>query len=93
MSILEAMNEAAQADLAELKWESCYVERVTCCGRIVQSGLEFPGEKKKFGPSYGNTTFERRYEPMKTGGRWICPDCPSKRGVFPASCDRQEATT
>lgn len=77
------------------KWESIYIEKVACCGRVVQAGFELPGEKKKRGPDYGNTTFERHYQPGNMGCRWMCPDCPANRSnvtIFPASCDRPEAS-
>ena len=37
---------------------------------------------------------QHRDEVEKELGRWnsFSADCPSKRGVFPASCDRKEAT-
>ena len=77
------------------KWESVFIEKVTCCGRVVQAGFELPGERKKRGPDYGNTTFERHYEAGDhTKGRWMCPDCPASRRdvtIFPSTCDRPEA--
>jgi len=77
------------------KWESVYIEKVACCGRIVQAGYELPGEKKKLGPDYSNTTFERHYEGWNIGDRWMCQDCPAHRlgmTVFPPACCRPEAT-
>lgn len=78
-----------------MKWESVYIEKVACCGRTVQAGFEFTGEKKKRGPDYGNTVFERHYQGGDhTNGRWMCPDCPARRQgvtIFPEKCERPEA--
>lgn len=80
------------------KWESVYLEKVACCGRVVRAGFEMEGEEKEPGPIYGNTTFERHFEGGDhTKGRWLCENCPSKRvmasmTIFPATCDRPEAT-
>ena len=82
----------------KLKWESVYVEKVTCCGRVISAGFELPGEKKKKGPEYGNTTFERHFQPGDhTKGRWMCSSCPrikvGKITVFPSECERGEAAS
>jgi len=78
------------------KWESVYFEKVACCGRVVRAGFEMEGEEKEPGPIYGNTTFERHFEAGDhTSGRFLCTNCPSNRNgetVFPATCDRPEAT-
>ena len=79
------------------KWESVYVEKVTCCGRVISAGFEMAGEKKKKGPECGNTTFERHFQKGDhTKGRWMCSDCPrAKTGrmtVFPSTCNRPEAS-
>ena len=83
--------------MSPLKWESVYVEKVACCGRVVSAGFEMKGEKKEKGPKCGNTVFERHFQGGDhTNGRWMCPNCPrekiGKMTVFPATCERQEAT-